>query len=136
MASSSLRAGFCVGAGNAISPPHSTTALCHSHPHWQRTESDNRGFLRSALHTAHDLIHMVFSPKRIRIGLGLDGRPYAPFLVSSVCVGLIQVGMAPRCGALLRTNGTAVPDGITFRPFLTNFDGYSFWGAGSWALQI
>ena len=136
MASSSLRAGFCVGAGNAICPPHSTTALCHSHPHWQQTESDNRGFLRSALHTAHDLIHMVFSPNRIRIGLDSIAGPYALFRVFSVCIGPIQVGMAPRCGALLRTNGTAVPDGITFRPFLTNFDGYSFWGAGSWALQI
>jgi len=62
--------------------------------------------------------------------------PYALFLVFSVCIFLIQVGMAPRCGALLRTNGTAVPDGITFRPFSTNFDRYSFWGAGGWALQI
>ena len=78
-----------------MSFPRSTTALCHSHPHWQHTESDNRGFLRSALHTAHDLIHMVFSPKRIRIGLGLDGRPYAPFLVFSVCVGADPSGNGP-----------------------------------------
>ena len=35
------------------------SVACHSHPHWQRTESHNRGFFRSALHTAHDLIHMV-----------------------------------------------------------------------------
>ena len=79
---------------------------------------------------------MVFSPKRIRIGLDSMAGPYALFRVFSVCIGLIQVGMAPRCGALFRTNGTAVPDGITFRPFSTNFDGYSFWGAGGWALQI
>jgi hypothetical protein len=47
------------GAGNAISFPRSVPALCHSHPHWQRTESHKRGFLRSALQTAHDLIHIV-----------------------------------------------------------------------------
>jgi hypothetical protein len=62
--------------------------------------------------------------------------PYALFLVFSVCIGLIQVGMAPRCGALLRRNGTAVPDGITFRPFSTNFDGYRFGGAVGRALHI
>jgi hypothetical protein len=30
----------------------------HSQPHWQRIESLNLSFFRSALHTAHDLIHM------------------------------------------------------------------------------
>jgi hypothetical protein len=35
-----------------------------------------------------------------------------------------------------RANGTAVPDDITFRLFSTNFDGYTFGGAGGWALQI
>jgi hypothetical protein len=34
--------------------------------------------------------------------------------------------MAPTCGALDRGNGTAVPNGITFRPFSTNLDGYKF----------
>ena len=58
------------------------------------------------------------------------------FLCSQCASELIQVGMAPRCGALYRANGTAVPDGITFRPFSTNFDGYSFWGAGGRAFQI
>ena len=38
-------------------------------------------------------------------------------------------------GALFRVNGTAVPDGITFRPFSPNFDGYKFGRAGGWALQ-
>ena len=33
--------------------------LCHSHPHSHLTESDNCSFLRSALHTAHDRIHMM-----------------------------------------------------------------------------
>ena len=32
---------------------------CHSHPHSHLTESDNRSFFRSALHTAHDRIHMM-----------------------------------------------------------------------------
>jgi hypothetical protein len=43
--------------------------------------------------------------------------------------------MAPTCGALERVNGTAVPKGITFRPFSTNFDGYKFGRAGGKALQ-
>jgi hypothetical protein len=32
-------------------------------------------------------------------------------------------------------NGTAVPDGITFRLFPTNFGAYKFGGAGGWAFQ-
>ena len=67
LASSSFRArgyvysqaDFFVGTGNAISFPRFSPAPSHSHPHWQQTESHNRGFSRSALHTAHDLIHMV-----------------------------------------------------------------------------
>ncbi|MGB8063919.1 MAG: hypothetical protein WCF26_18640, partial [Candidatus Sulfotelmatobacter sp.] len=55
-------ADFFVGAGNTISLPRFSPALCHSHPHWQRTESHKHGFFRSALHMAHDLIHMAFSP--------------------------------------------------------------------------
>jgi len=43
--------------------------------------------------------------------------------------------MAPKCGALYGVNGTAVPEGITTRPFSTNFHGYRFGGAGGWALQ-
>ena len=43
--------------------------------------------------------------------------------------------MARTCGALDRGNGTAVPNGITFRPFSTNLDGYKFGRAGGWALQ-
>jgi hypothetical protein len=38
-------------------------------------------------------------------------------------------------GAVPRANGTAVPDGITFRPFSINFNGYSLGGAGGWALN-
>ena len=59
------QADFLIEGGNWISSsrflPQSPTALFHSHPHWQRTESHNRGFLRSALHRAHDLIHMVLT---------------------------------------------------------------------------
>jgi len=62
-------------------------------------------------------------------------RRSALFLVFSVCIERTELGMAPRCGALFPVNGTAVLDGITFRPFSTNFDGYSFGGAGGWALQ-
>src|SRR5579863_1792236 len=58
----SCQADFLVGAGTTISLPRFSSALCHSHPHWQRTESHKRGFFRSALHMAHDLIHMAFSP--------------------------------------------------------------------------
>jgi hypothetical protein len=36
---------------------------------------------------------------------------------------------------LFPVNGTAVPEGITIRPFSTNFHGYRFGGAGGWALQ-
>jgi hypothetical protein len=32
------------------------------HPQLQRTESHNRSFCKSALQTAHDLIHMLVSP--------------------------------------------------------------------------
>jgi len=32
---------------------------CHSHPHWQRTESLSLSFLIRALQIAHDLIHMA-----------------------------------------------------------------------------
>jgi hypothetical protein len=28
---------------------------CHSHPHWQRTESHGRASLKSALHLAHTI---------------------------------------------------------------------------------
>ncbi len=31
----------------------------HSHPHSQRTESENLSFFISALHIAHDLIHIA-----------------------------------------------------------------------------
>jgi hypothetical protein len=34
----------------------------HSHPHGQRTESHNRSFFKSALHMAHDLIHIALLP--------------------------------------------------------------------------
>src|SRR5580693_10176663 len=34
-----------------------------------------------------------------------------------------------------RWNGTGVPDGVTFRPFLISFDGCTVWGAGGRALQ-
>ena len=53
------------------------------------------------------------------------------FSVFSVCSGRTERGMAPRCGG----NSTAAPDGITFRPVSINFDGYSFGGAGGWALK-
>lgn len=46
---------------------------CHSHPHSQRTESISLSFFRSALHTAHDLIHM-FLLLNARIKVGLAGR--------------------------------------------------------------
>ena len=59
----------------------------------------------------------------------------ALFLVFSVCIGLIRLEMVPRCGALYGVDGTAVPEGITFRPFSTNFHGYTFGGAGGRALQ-
>jgi hypothetical protein len=54
------QADFFVDARNSISFPRSSAWPSHSHPHWQRMESHNRAFLRSALHTAHDLIHMIF----------------------------------------------------------------------------
>jgi len=41
----------------------------------------------------------------------------ALFLVFSVCIGRIRLGMAPRCGALYGVNGTEVPDDITSRPY-------------------
>ena len=152
------QADFAVGAGNTISFPRSTTALCHSHPHWQRTESHNLGFLRSALHIAHDLIHMILThlycadwSKTVspRASCAFSDEPVFPathklrrrqdfnalFLVFSVCSGLIRLEMAPTCGALNGVNGTAVPECITFRPFSTNFDSYRFGGAGGWALQ-
>jgi hypothetical protein len=132
LASSSFRArgyvysqaDFFVGTGNAISFPRSSPALFHSHPHWQRTESHNRGFFRNALHTAHDLIHMVPLHRESDRDLG----------------SLIATGFSVSRGrSVQRTdragNGTAVPDGITFRPFSINFDGYSFGGAGGWALN-
>lgn len=91
------QADFFVGAGNAISfprsCPRSSPALCHSHPHWQRTESHNRGFFRSALHTAHDLIHMVLLHREsdrdldspIATGLSIDGQ-------TIVCTSPVQEG--------------------------------------------
>lgn len=36
----------------------------HSHPHLQRMESDSLSFFRSALQTAHDLIHIVLLPDK------------------------------------------------------------------------
>ena len=57
------------------------------------------------------------------------------FWCFSVCIGRIRLEMAPRCGALYGVNGTAVPEGITFRPFSTNLHGYKFGRAGGWALQ-
>src|SRR5664279_1358584 len=62
---SNTHADFFAGAGKAIGFLRSTPALCHSHPHSQRTESHNRAFLRSALQIAHDLIHIVFHPPHI-----------------------------------------------------------------------
>jgi hypothetical protein len=56
----------------------------------------------------------VFSVGRVEEGSAL------------VCIGRIEWGMAPRCGTLYGVNGIAVPAGITFRPFSTKFDGYSF----------
>jgi hypothetical protein len=36
---------------------------------------------------------------------------------------------------ILHLNGTAVPEGFTIGPFSITFDGYSFGGAGGWALN-
>jgi hypothetical protein len=153
------QADFCVATGNPISFSQTAPALCHSHPHWQRTESHNRGFFKNALHIAHDLIHIVlthlycadcsktvspqascvFSDKPVFV-VQLQARrrrqfPNALFLVFSVGSGRTTWGMAPACGARDRVNGTAVPNGITFRPFSTNLDSYKFGRAGGWALQ-
>lgn len=106
-------------------------------------ESHNRGFFRSALHTAHDLIHIAFhplllcrleqdrftlsTPALFSVGRVEEGSALMlSFLCSPVCIGRIEWGMAPRCGALYGVNGTAVPEGIRFRSFSTKFDGYSF----------
>lgn len=120
-----------VGAGKATTFPRSTPALCHSHPHWQRTESHNLGFLRSALQIAHDLIHIVFTHRycadlsktvsllvvvaysatsSLSRPITKEGRSpkCSVFCSSSVCIGRIRVGMAPRCGGTARLNGTAV----------------------------
>lgn len=152
------QADFLVGAGKATTFPRSTPALCHSHPHWQRTESHNLGFLRSALQIAHDLIHIVFThrycadlSKTVSFlvvaaysATSSLSRPITKearslkcyvFCSSSVCIEQIRVGMAPRCGGTVRLNGTAVLDGITFRPFSANFNGCNFGGAGGWALN-
>ncbi len=39
-----------------------------------------------------------------------------------------QSGNGPEVWGTVRLNGTAVPEDITFRPFSTNFAGYSFGG--------
>ena len=54
---------------------------CHSHPHSQRTESINLSFFRSALHTAHDLIHM--------------------FLLLYSCTQIGLAGRGSRCSAVV-----------------------------------
>jgi len=91
------QADFFVCAGNTMTFARCAPALCHSQPHWQRTESHNRGFLRSALHTAHDLIHMVLLPSRIRFGLGFEGRALMLCLVGcSQCASGGTSGQWPR----------------------------------------
>ena len=35
---------------------------CHTHPHWQRTESHSLSFFKSALHKAHERIHIALPP--------------------------------------------------------------------------
>ena len=100
LASSSFRArgyvysqaDFFVGTGNAISFPRSSPAPFHSHPHWQRTESHNRGFFRIALHTAHDLIHMVLLHRE-------SDRDLDSLIATglSLCSGRTERGMAPPC---------------------------------------
>lgn len=48
-----------------INRGHHPRRRYHSHPHWQRTESHNRSFFKSALQTAHDLIHIAMLPNPI-----------------------------------------------------------------------
>jgi hypothetical protein len=52
--------------GKPLSSPYGPY---HSHPHIQRTESHNRSFFISALHPAHDLIHIGAFSMMTRIGL-------------------------------------------------------------------
>ena len=70
-------------------------SLYHVHPQLQRTESHNRSLRKTALQTAHDLIHMSFllSPKMTRLSLRTNGdvqladsiRESRPFHPKSCC---------------------------------------------------
>jgi hypothetical protein len=68
--------------------------------------------------------------KTKRPGLGLSHKALSRSALPQV---LLNYRVVP---SLLVVNGTAVLDGITFRLFPTNFDGYRFGCAGGWALQI
>ncbi len=106
------------------------------------------------MHKAHDLIHIFFTRSHRADWVTMEHPnefsddsfppatcsakrqfPNALFLVFSVCSRQTQWAMAPRCGALYGGNGTAVPEGITYRPFSTNCDRCKFGGAGGRALQ-
>ncbi len=51
------------------------SAAYHSQSHWQRTESLRRDFTISALHNAHNLIHITLPPIRPD-GLPVRGADY------------------------------------------------------------
>ena len=93
------QADFFVEGRNSMRFPRSSACPSHSHPHWQRIESHSRGFLRSALQMAHDLIHMVLLHCESVTETALSDlllcrlEPKRSFPVS---IGGTEWGMAPR----------------------------------------
>jgi len=81
------QADFFVEGRNSIRFPRSSGWPSHSHPHWQRMESHNRAFLRSALHNAHDLIHMMLTQ--------LHCADWSKSVSFSVCIGRTEWGNGP-----------------------------------------
>jgi hypothetical protein len=45
--------------------PGQLVCATHSHSHWQRTELHGLNFFKSALHTAHERIHMNRPPSKL-----------------------------------------------------------------------
>jgi hypothetical protein len=66
-------------------PGQLVCATCHSHPHWQRTESHGLNFFKSALHTAHERIHINRPPAKLDSPEGAWGRHTAVIRLLGVC---------------------------------------------------
>src|SRR5260370_42070666 len=81
---------------DASFPDQLVCVTCHSHPHWQRTESQGLNFFKSVLHTAHERIHINSSSFSVGLVGGDWGRHTVVIRLLRVCLpdGLLKASVS------------------------------------------